>query len=458
MNNKLPLTKPISPFSTRNAIPYRIRIAQHTNTKPSQQLRDYQTIEWFRKRCGDYAVKRSLQSLLPINSASAVDSNNSTNHLLINPKYLYNDITFHKIKLLRDIFLAFDEDCSRKMEIDELLQMFKENELNVQFEDLVELFFNKKNVNVCKEKDKQLYLNFWEFVMFALEKDLEFRKFMRRLKEKYLNRSMEKTERKDEHVGEFLPMSFDVLLDYFIMKGKERSSKGKVTEALQAMDNVVKYIRHKEMKTKGVLPEIPFDDTQFAKINFEQLFKEFALLMKVDGKEKGKEKDNVNEQGNNKKEEVIEEKGNDEERKKKGKGVRKISAEEMGELLFKLDLREEKVDKDGDPVFLSVIKKLQEKRKRNEYGSGRSNSSTKGNSGSNVVLPVIKVNKGKLVRNRSCGRFNVNKNVINRNVYLSRNRNGMNNYNSNNHSNSIISNNNSNEFYSAIIKQYLNND
>ena len=456
MNNKLPLTKPISPFTTRNTLPYRIRIAQHVNTKPSQQLRDYQTIEWFRKRCGDYAVKRSLQSLLPINSAtSAVDSsnnssNNNNNHLLINPKYLYNDITFHKIKLLRDIFLAFDEDCSRKMEIDELLQMFKENELNVKFEDLVELFFNKKNVTMCKEKDKQLYLNFWEFVLFALEKDAEFRKFMRRLKEKYLH---DNNNTNNGRVGEFLPMSFDVLLDYFIMKGKERDSKGKVTSALNAMDNVVKYIKHKEMKTKGVLPEIPFDDTQFEKINFEQLFKEFALLMKVNGKEKAKEEDNVNEQLSTKKEQDVT--GINEDKKKSSKSVRKISAEEMGELLFKLDLREEKVDKDGDPVFLSVIKKLQEKRKRNEYvsRSGRSNSSTKGNSGCNVVLPVIKGCKGRLVRNRSCGRFNMV--GVNRGVYLSRNGNGMNNYNSNNNS---ISNNNSNEFYSSIIKQYLHNE
>ena len=456
MNNKLPLTKPISPFTARNTLPYRIRIAQHVNTKPSQQLRNYQTIEWFRKRCGDYAVKRSLQSLLPINSASsAVDSNNN-NHLLINPKYLYNDITFHKIKLLRDIFLAFDEDCSRKMEIDELLQMFKENELNVKFDDLVELFFNKKKVIMCKEKDKQLYLNFWEFVLFALEKDAEFRKFMRRLKEKYLH-----DNNHNGRVGEFLPMSFDVLLDYFIMKGKERDSKGKVTSALQAMDNVVKYIKHKEMKTKGVLPEIPFDDTQFEKINFEQLFKEFALLMKVDRKETSKNEDNVNEQVNTNKKEEQEVTGINEERKKKsGKSIRKISAEEMGELLFKLDLREEKVDKDGDPVFLSVIKKLQEKKKKNEYvsRSGRSNSSTKGNSGYNVVLPVIKGCKGRLVRNRSCGRFNVmggNKGG-NKGVYMSRNGSGMmNNFNSNNNS---ISNNNSNEFYSSIIKQYLHNE
>ena len=389
-----------------------------------------------------------------MNSACAVDKSNTRN-LLINPKYLYNDITFHKIKLLRDIFLAFDEDCSRKMEIDELLQMFKENELNVRFEDLVELFFNKKNVSASGEKNKELYLNFWEFVMFALERDSEFRRFMRRLKEKYLCDSGDETERKDARVGEFLPMSFDVLLDYFIMKGKERNSKGKVTAALRMMDNVVKYIKHKEMKMKGVLPEIPFDDTQFAKINFEQLFKEFALLMRVDGKERGKEEKNGNEQVSTKKEEVSGEmKGIDEEGKKRGKGVRKMSAEEMGELLFKLDLREEKVDKDGDPVFLSVIKKLQEKRKKNQQE--RSNSNTKRNNGNGLVLPVIKEHKGRLVRNRSFGRFNmdVNRNV-NGNDCLSRSRNGINNYNTNNSSLSI---NNSNEFYSAIIKQYLNND
>lgn len=33
------------------------------------------------------------------------------------------------------------------------------------------------------------------------------------------------------------------------------------------------------MEMKGVLPKIPFDDSQFVKINFEQLFKEFAMLI-----------------------------------------------------------------------------------------------------------------------------------------------------------------------------------
>ena len=195
----------------------------------------------------------------------------------INPKYFFSKEVYESILKLKEIFLQFDEDGSRKMEIDEMTTMFNINNINVTEEDLCGLFFEGKKYK--KEDINKLYLDFFQFMNFALSKksDQDFRVFMRnikekKMKEKELERIAEEEKRKknlenfqgeeeevvdDLFVDEkkepvFFPMNFNLLLDYFINKGKERKSQKKIRRAIKMMRNIL---------TPGKYPE---DDPDFA--------------------------------------------------------------------------------------------------------------------------------------------------------------------------------------------------
>ena len=93
----------------------------------------------------------------------------------------------------------------------------------------------------------KLYLNFHQFINFALTKDQEFRDFMRNIKEKADKESGEKIKKtktissqikrstisesnedndndenknNKEEKGHYFPMNFKSLLDYFIDRGR----------------------------------------------------------------------------------------------------------------------------------------------------------------------------------------------------------------------------------------------
>ena len=52
-----------------------------------------------------------------------------------------------KILKLRQIFLEFDEDGSRKMELDEMEEMFHKNKLFVSTQELIDLFFKGQRIS-----------------------------------------------------------------------------------------------------------------------------------------------------------------------------------------------------------------------------------------------------------------------------------------------------------------------
>ena len=113
-----------------------------------------------------------------------------------------------------------------------MLTMFNQNHINVDIKELVNLFFKSKKF---KEKDiMKLYLDFYQFMEFAINKEQDFRDFMREIKEKY-KRSK---DWKDDH-NTYLPMNFNLVLDYFIIKGKERSAIEVIENSINAMDKVL---------------------------------------------------------------------------------------------------------------------------------------------------------------------------------------------------------------------------
>ena len=272
------------------------QIKKYQNISPSQIFYNPNTIKWFKKKYNEDLIKKSIYSLFPNNCQPIMKEEEWTaqrilreflTHYLkpedkykdiwINPKYFFSKEVYESILKLKEIFLQFDEDGSRKMEIDEMTTMFNINNINVTEEDLCGLFFKGKKYK--QEDINKLYLDFFQFMNFALSKksDQDFRVFMRNIKEKKMKekeqeRKAEEEKRKkhlenfedneeevvdDLFVDEkkepvFFPMNFNLLLDYFINKGKERKSQKKIRRAIKMMRNIL---------TPGRYPE---DDPDFA--------------------------------------------------------------------------------------------------------------------------------------------------------------------------------------------------
>ena len=248
------VTHPKLPFSNVKKEEPDIKKKRIELLRPSRKYHDFHTIQWLRKKYSESVIEKSVFSILPENGKAKIPINESEQKkrkrkmmeflesfkgpigkekfVKINPKYLYNETTYDKIKKLKEIFLEFDGSGYRKMEMNELASLFNQNNIRADTKELVKLFFKDKNIK--KEDYAKLYLNFYEFLNFALTKEQDFRQFMRNIKEKYKNEE----ESKDKNV--YLPMNLNLVLDYFINKAKERSSIEKIEKAINEMDMIIK--------------------------------------------------------------------------------------------------------------------------------------------------------------------------------------------------------------------------
>ena len=256
------LTHPKLPFSKKKSLNLEERKQKISKLKPSLLFHDFYTVQWLRKKYGNSNIKKSIYSLLPNNGKPVIpddESEKEKRHRLtmeflenskkteenlktfanINPKYLFDETTFEKILKLKEIFLEFDEDDSRKMEIDEMVKMFNDNHINANINELVKLFFKDRKYK--KEEVMNLYLDFYQFICFALTKDQDFRNFMRGIKKKINNNNKNESQNQ-----EYLPMSFNLVLDYFIAKGKERSSIEIIQNAMNEIDKIIKSNQNKK--------------------------------------------------------------------------------------------------------------------------------------------------------------------------------------------------------------------
>ena len=273
------ITNPKWPFSpkkteSKESIKERLKLS-----KPSKLFHNFVNIQWLRRKFPESVINKSIYTLLPNNGKPVVpedESEEDKRHRLmleyleslkgpigrdkyieINPKYFFNKQTWETVLKLKQIFLDFDEDGNRRMELDEMQEMFESNKIFASINDLVDLFFKGKKF---KEKDiMKLYLNFHQFINFALTKDQEFREFMRNIKEKAENEKIKKTKRpsnesqsdviseneeeeKDdvnEEKGKYFPMNFKSLLDYFVDRGKQRESREIINKAIKEMNEII---------------------------------------------------------------------------------------------------------------------------------------------------------------------------------------------------------------------------
>ena len=255
------VTKPRPTFllSPRKEPP-ELRTKRIRDKKPSKKFHDFHTIQWLRTRYGENLIQKSIFSLLPDNGKPVVPEDETEDekkqrllmewldtyakipdrfrHVNINPKYFFNDKTFEKVLKLKEIFLSFDEDGSRKMEINEMEEMFNANNINATVNELISLFFKDKTIK--QEDIMSLYLDFYQFMTFALTKEQDFRLFMRKIKEKY--------KQSGESENGFLPMSFNLMLDYFIIKGKDRTSVDVIEKAIDEMDKIMVTVNGKKRR------------------------------------------------------------------------------------------------------------------------------------------------------------------------------------------------------------------
>ena len=270
------ITTPKSPFSKRIEEPSEIRKHRIKISKPSKVFQDFITIQWLRKKFPKNIISKSIYSLLPDNGKPVIPENESEEEkkhrqliefleslkisddkdkfVNINPKYFFNKSTFENVLKLKKIFLEFDKDGNRRMELDEMLEMFESNNISANINDLVQLFFKGKKF---KEKEvMKLYLNFHQFINFGLTKDQEFRQFMRNIKERAEKEKKSQNKNKIPNITEkdidlnkekdgYLPMSFNSLLNYFIEKGKERSSKEIINKAIEEMNKIIDKTKNK---------------------------------------------------------------------------------------------------------------------------------------------------------------------------------------------------------------------
>ena len=261
------LTKPKLPFTLRQKIDPEERKKKIKSLKPSRKYHDFYTIKWLRSKYSDSVLEKSLNTLLPDNGKPVIPDDESERdrkhrelkefidsmkpviekekNVNINPKYFFDKKTFEKVLKLKEIFLEFDEDGSRKMEIDEMFTMFNQNKIFADINELINLFFKNKKY---KKKDiMNLYLDFFQFMQFALNKEQDFRQFMRGIKEKYNKEKSNNLEGEGENKDEentYLPMSFNLMLDYFIIKGKERSATEIIKNSMKEIDDFI----YKELK------------------------------------------------------------------------------------------------------------------------------------------------------------------------------------------------------------------
>ena len=253
------ITHPKLPFSKRVRLPLEERKRLIREQKPNRIYHDFYMIKWLRNKYSDSLIEKSVFSMLPDNGKPVVPEDESPEekkhrllmefldslykkvperekHVNINPKYFFDQKTFQKILKFKEIFLEFDEDQSRKMEIDEMVEMFNQNHIDANLEDLRNLFFKDKHVK--KEDIMKLYLDFYQFMNFALTKDQDFRQFMREIKAKRKNKIKDGKNNEEDEVG-YLPMNFNLMFDYFLMKGKERASYEEITKSIVEMDKII---------------------------------------------------------------------------------------------------------------------------------------------------------------------------------------------------------------------------
>ena len=204
---------------------------------------DCQTLKWMRHLLPSSAVSNSLTDMLIEKEKnkpfllrlledkkliSSIAKQQNSNHSFIQqtkqlkPELLFQKSTLEKIYQLRDIFLEFDEDRSRTLEISELFTMFNSNGIPVTKDELIDLFTWKT------DEKKQIWeykLTFLDFVEFSFSDvcEVKFRELMKKIK-KRMNQQV------------YFPMTLKQSLEYIFNKGKIKTNIQKIKRGIKKIE------------------------------------------------------------------------------------------------------------------------------------------------------------------------------------------------------------------------------
>lgn len=208
---------------------------------------DCKTLKWMRHLLPSSAVSNSLTDMLIEKEKnkpfllrlledkkliSSIAKQQTGNHPFmqhikqLKPELLFQKSTLDKIYQLRDIFLEFDEDRSRTLEISELFKMFNSNGIPVSKDELIDLFTWKT------EEKKQIWeykLTFLDFVEFSLSDvcEVKFRELMKKIK-----------QRMNQQV--YFPMTLKQSLEYIFNKGKINTNIKKIQRGIKKIETFEK--------------------------------------------------------------------------------------------------------------------------------------------------------------------------------------------------------------------------
>ena len=264
------VTKPKWPFSLKLKEPKELIKERLSSASPSGKYHNYDTIRWLNQKYSDSVKQKSIFSLLPNKGKVVVhvgDSEKSKRHkkivdylesfrapkereknVEINPKYFYNKKTFERIKKMKEMFLTFDKQGNQKLLLKELAKLFKNNGIDVKINELKDLFFNNiTNLNKKNIPFNLLYVDFYQFMTFALTGDQDFRYFIRKL--------LKKTKAKHDKKDLYFPMNFNSALDFFMSKEKQSNSINAVKNAIKTMNKMMKLDNDDNFERSNLLSE-----------------------------------------------------------------------------------------------------------------------------------------------------------------------------------------------------------
>ena len=166
--------------------------------------------------------KNALQSIVRPNSRFPFLHNDKT----LKPELLFQKTTLEKIRQLRDIFLQFDADHSRTLEISELFTMFNTNGIPVTKDELIDLFTLRDQK---KKKIWEYKLTFLDFVNFSLSEECEakYRLLMKKVK-----------QRTNSDI--YLPMTLKQTLEHIFNKGKIKLNIAKINKGINKLEKIEK--------------------------------------------------------------------------------------------------------------------------------------------------------------------------------------------------------------------------
>ena len=264
------LTRPKWPFSIKLKEPKELIKARLSSATPSEKYHNYNTIRWLNQKYSDSVKQKSIFSLLPNKGKVVIhvgDSEKSKRHrkivdylesfrapkereknVEINPKYFYNKKTFERIKKMKEMFLTFDKQGNQKLLLKELAKLFKNNGIDVEINELKDLFFkNIVNINKKNIPFNLLYVDFYQFMTFALTRDQDFRYFIRKL--------LKKTKAKHDKKDLYFPINFNSALDFFMNKEKQTNSINAVQNAIKSMNKMMRYDNDDNIEKSNLLSE-----------------------------------------------------------------------------------------------------------------------------------------------------------------------------------------------------------